>query len=76
MPPNEAMEYLMGGAGTEFDFELVSLFVRKIIPYPPGTLVRLSNGEIAVVTEVNSNFPCGPWSAASPGEPGPSAARP
>lgn len=60
VPPNEAMEYLMGGAGTEFDFELVSLFVRKIIPYPPGTLVRLSNGEIAVVTEVNSNFPLRP----------------
>lgn len=58
--PNEAMEYLMGGAGTEFDFDLVTLFVRKIIPYPPGTLVTLSNGQIAVVIEVNSNFPLRP----------------
>lgn len=59
--PNEAMEYLMGGAGTQFDFELVSLFVRKIVPYPPGTLVTLSNGMIAVVTEVNNNFPLRPF---------------
>ncbi len=60
VPPNEAMEYLMGAAGTEFDFDLVTLFVRKIIPYPPGTLVTLSNDQIAVVTEVNSNFPLRP----------------
>ncbi len=60
VPPNEAMEYLMGSAGTEFDFDLVSLFVRKIIPYPPGTLVTLSNGRIAVVTDVNNNFPLRP----------------
>lgn len=58
--PNEAMEYLMGAAGTEFDFNLVSLFVRKIVPYPPGTLVNLSNGQIAVVEEVNNNFPLRP----------------
>lgn len=60
VPPNEAMEYLMGEAGLEFDFDLVSLFVRKIVPYPPGTLVTLSNGLIAVVTEVNNNFPLRP----------------
>ncbi len=60
VPPNEAMEYLMANAGTEFDFDLVSLFVRKIIPYPPGTLVTLSNGLIGVVTEVNNNFPLRP----------------
>lgn len=60
VPPNEAMEYLMGAAGTEVDFELVSLFIKKIVPYPPGTLVTLSNGLIAVVTEVNVNFPLRP----------------
>lgn len=60
VPPNEAMEYLMSVAGTELDFDLVTLFVRKIVPYPPGTLVTLSNGLIAVVTEVNNNFPLRP----------------
>lgn len=60
VPPNEAMEHLMAVAGTELDFNLVSLFVRKIVPYPPGTLVNLTNGEIAVVTEVNNNFPLRP----------------
>lgn len=34
--------------------------MRKIVPYPPGTLVTLSNGLIAVVTEVNNNFPLRP----------------
>lgn len=58
--PHEAIEYLMGNAGTRYDFDLLNVFVRKVIPYPPGTLVRLSTGNIAVVTAVNPNFPLRP----------------
>jgi len=58
--PDEAMEYLMGNAGTRFDFDMVNTFVRKIIPYPPGSLIKMSNGATAVVTSVNSNFPLRP----------------
>ncbi len=60
LPPNEAIEYIMGAAGSHFDFEMASIFVRKVIPYPEGTLVNLSNGHIAVVDLVNPNFPMRP----------------
>ena len=42
--PSEAMEYIMGGAGSHFDPEIVEVFIRKIAPYPLGTCIRLSNG--------------------------------
>jgi HD-GYP domain-containing protein (c-di-GMP phosphodiesterase class II) len=59
-PPNEAIEYIMGAAGRYFDFDMANTFVRKIIPYPAGTLVKLSNGQIAVVEKVNPNYPLRP----------------
>lgn len=58
--PQEAIEYIMGSAGTHFDFEMAQTFVRKIVPYPVGTLVRLSNGDYGVVEEVIPNFPLRP----------------
>ncbi len=60
LPPNEAIEYIMGAAGSHFDFEMASIFVRKVIPYPEGTLVNLSNGNVAVVDLVNPNYPMRP----------------
>ncbi len=50
----------MGSAGRHFDFQMVSAFIKKIIPYPVGTLVRLSNNSIALVDEINPNFPLRP----------------
>ncbi|MDF2548009.1 MAG: metal dependent phosphohydrolase [Anaerosolibacter sp.] len=58
--PQEAIEYIMGSAGTHFDFEIAQTFVRKVVPYPVGTLVRLSNGDYGVVEEVVPNFPLRP----------------
>lgn len=49
--PSEAMEYLMGGAGTLFDPALVFLFTRKVAPFPLGTCVLLSNGMTAIVVQ-------------------------
>lgn len=60
VPPQEAIEYIMGSAGTHFDFDLAQTFVRKVVPYPVGTLVRLSNGDYGVVEEVIPNFPLRP----------------
>ncbi|WP_411676948.1 HD-GYP domain-containing protein [Caproicibacter sp.] len=51
MMPSEVMEFLMGGAGTLFDPELVSLFTRKVAAYPLGTCVQLSDGRTAIVVE-------------------------
>ena len=60
LPPNEAIEYIMGSAGTHFDFQMAEVFARKVIPYPEGTLVNLSSGQVAVVHLVNPNFPLRP----------------
>jgi HD-GYP domain-containing protein (c-di-GMP phosphodiesterase class II) len=51
MMPSEAMEFLMGGGGTLFDLELVSLFTKKVAAFPLGTCVLLSNGLTAIVVE-------------------------
>ncbi|MGN0642351.1 MAG: HD-GYP domain-containing protein [Huintestinicola sp.] len=53
-PPNEAIEYIMGGTGTHFDEDIVRAFLRKVAPYPVGSGVYLSNGKEAVVMK---NFP-------------------
>jgi hypothetical protein len=51
MLPSEAMEYIMAGSGTQFDPELVKIFVRKVAPYPIGTCVKLSNNFEGIVVE-------------------------
>lgn len=60
LPPNEAIEYIMGSAGSHFDFHMAEIFTRKVIPYPEGTLINLSSGQVAVVDLVNPNYPLRP----------------
>jgi HD-GYP domain-containing protein (c-di-GMP phosphodiesterase class II) len=60
MSPNEALEYIMANGGIEFDYNLVKVFLKTVIPYPEGTIVRLTNGEIAIVKKVNLNTPLRP----------------
>lgn len=59
-PPSEAIEYIMGGSGTYFDVELVQCFLRRVIPYPLGSHVVLSNGEKASVFKYNGSHPLRP----------------
>lgn len=49
MQPSEAIEYIMGGIGSMFDFNVVSALVKKIDLYPIGCRVMLSNGQVAEV---------------------------
>ncbi len=49
--PYEALVHLVEYAGTHFDPVLVKLFAEIMGLYPPGTVVRLSSGEIGVVCE-------------------------
>jgi HD-GYP domain-containing protein (c-di-GMP phosphodiesterase class II) len=60
LPPNEALELIMGSGGTHFDYDMVKVFATKIVPYPIGTLVKLSSGNVAVVEEVYPDFPLRP----------------
>lgn len=49
--PSEAIEHIMANSGAIFDPKLVELFIRKVAPFPVGTLVRLSNGCESIVIE-------------------------
>ncbi len=60
LPSNEAVEYIMGGASRYFDFDVVKAFMRRVVPYPEGTAVKLSNGDIAIVDKLCYGFPLHP----------------
>ena len=47
--PGEAIEYLMGGVGKAFDYDVTVGFLRKVDVYPIGSVLSLSNGKTAVV---------------------------
>lgn len=58
--PNEAIEYIMGSAGRQFDSGVVKAFLKCVSPYPVGSCVKLSNGDTAVVFEQNPKNPLRP----------------
>lgn len=60
MFPNDVLEYLMSNSGKTFDYEIVNTFCKIVIPFSKGTLVELSNGDIAVVQETLPGFPLRP----------------
>ncbi len=47
--PSEALAIIRGGAGEAHDPELVDAFLNMMGTHPPGSLVRLPGGEIAMV---------------------------
>jgi HD-GYP domain-containing protein (c-di-GMP phosphodiesterase class II) len=51
--PNEALHVLLGGAGTAYDADLLRLFIEMMGHYPPGSLLRLSGGEVVMITHAN-----------------------
>jgi HD-GYP domain-containing protein (c-di-GMP phosphodiesterase class II) len=60
IPANEVMELIMASGGRAFDSKLVEIFVRKIYPYPVGSLIMLSNHRLAAVKADNYNYPMRP----------------
>lgn len=60
VPPNEAIEFIMGDGGRQFDMAIIESFCRRINPYPEGSLVKLNNGKIALITEVMRGMPLRP----------------
>lgn len=55
--PHEALEFIMGGADTLFDVELVRLFAKNVAVYPVGMTVKLNTKESAVVVRLNPEYP-------------------
>lgn len=58
--PADTIEYLVAMAGTQFDPNLVNIFMRKIAVYPAGCEVCLSNGQMALVVKNFEDFPVRP----------------
>ena len=56
-PTDRILAVLKRNDGTQFDPNLVRRFVQLLGIYPPGNLVKLSSGEIAVVAQVHAPDP-------------------
>ena len=59
-PTERILAVLKRNDGTQFDQNLVRRFVQLLGIYPPGNLVRLSTGEVAVVARVHAPDPYRP----------------
>jgi putative nucleotidyltransferase with HDIG domain len=56
-PTDRILAVLKRNDGTQFDQHLVRRFVQLLGIYPPGNLVRLTSGEVAVVSQVHAPDP-------------------
>ncbi|NLG36563.1 MAG: HD-GYP domain-containing protein [Clostridiales bacterium] len=54
--PSEAIEYIMGNLSIQFEPDVARAFLKRIAPYPAGTLVRLSDGRAAIVVRNNPDL--------------------
>lgn len=54
--PPEAAEYISAYSGELFDPEFVNVFMKNVPFYPKGVSVRLSSGEIGIVTDSNIGY--------------------
>ncbi len=57
---SDSLEFIMANSNSMFDYKLVSIFSRLVIPFPFGTIVCLSNGDIGIVQDTPTNFPLRP----------------
>ncbi|MDL0430845.1 HD-GYP domain-containing protein [Marinobacter sp. TBZ242] len=53
IPASDAIRVLYRNRGQQFDAELVEAFIRMVGIYPPGTLVELTTGEVALIVSVH-----------------------
>jgi hypothetical protein len=60
LPINEALEWVVGGAGIDFPLELVRVLQRAVAPYPVGTVVQLGHDELGVVLDNPHDWPARP----------------
>ncbi len=52
--PHEAVEFIVAYSGELFDPHLVQIFARRIPQYPAGLAVKLSTGEVGIVSSPNT----------------------
>ena len=59
-PPKVGVDVIERGVGTAFDAEVVAVFQKVVMPYPPGYEVELADGRLAVVLDVDTDAPYAP----------------
>lgn len=60
LSPNEALSFMFSHQKNLFDAKHLSVFIRCLGIYPPGTIVKLSNDMTGMVVSVNSGKPLRP----------------
>ncbi|MGL4990940.1 MAG: HD-GYP domain-containing protein [Sarcina sp.] len=60
MSPSEAFEFILSNSGTMFDTKLTKIFSKIMVPYPVGTLVKLNDDSIGLVTKSHPLYPLRP----------------
>ncbi len=61
MTPHEALSFIFTRRKGQFDARVLQLMIRSLGVYPPGSIVELSNGMIAMVVSVNPHKSLRPW---------------
>lgn len=61
MPPHRAMHLMRNEMASHFDARLLRHFMEALGPYPWATLVKLSDGRLAVVSRRNATDPWNPY---------------
>ena len=59
--PHEALSMMFAQRRNKFDAKALQVMIRCLGVYPPGTVVKLSNDALALVSSVNPNKPLRPW---------------
>ncbi len=54
LTPSDAIEYIMAETNKAFDPVIAKIFLSCVMPYSPGTTVKLSNGWVGII--VKNNF--------------------
>ncbi len=52
LPPHEAYEMILGSGDTMFNAKVVNTFLSCVVPYPVGSMVKLSNSMVGCVTKI------------------------
>lgn len=60
MSPCEAFEFILSNSDSMFDSQLTKIFSKIMIPYPVGTLVKLNDDNIGLVTKSHPLYPLRP----------------
>lgn len=60
LTPHEALSLMFARLRSKFDPKLLQVFIRCLGVYPPGTIVQLANGAIAMVATINTAQPMKP----------------